>query len=276
MRASAARLKAKGAVLLAGSDCGNFAVFHGPGLLRELELLVEAGLTPTEAITTATAAPAEVMGQGAVVGRVRAGQRADLVLVSGSVATDITRLTQVVEVWLSGRRVDRTRLNVGEPRSGLVVTARQQPEDGFCVQDADCAAPLRCHDARWRCWRSCLVADPSSCPAGFGCQPRAGGGADGFCERSAGCDPLLQNCPFASAYRSTCVPFEADFTDCWPSGAGAQGAACTTSSACAQGLVCGDDLRCSQLCTPPGGACPGTAACVDQTSRYGQPVGLCR
>ncbi len=276
MKASLAKVRARGGVIVAGSDCGNFAVFHGAGLVRELELLTGAGLTVTEAISAATAAPAELMGVGDRVGRVRAGQRADLVLVPGELGSDITRLRAPEQVWLAGRRIDRAKLKVSQPRSALVVAARALPEDEFCTQDSECAAPLKCHDERWRCTKGCVVTNPTSCPAGFACFAKATSMTEGFCEATDGCDPLSQNCPFAAAYGSTCVPFESDFSACLPSGTAGQGAACAKSQQCAQGLACGPGKHCEKLCTPPSGTCPASTSCMDETASYGQTVGLCR
>src|SRR5262249_28117398 len=65
-----------GVRIVAGTDYG----LPGFSLLRELELYVEAGLSPLEAIRAATAVPAEVMGLAADVGTIETGKRADLVV----------------------------------------------------------------------------------------------------------------------------------------------------------------------------------------------------
>ena len=51
-----------GVTILAGSDAGTLGVAHGASLHRELQLLVDAGLSPLEALTAATAAPADLFG----------------------------------------------------------------------------------------------------------------------------------------------------------------------------------------------------------------------
>src|SRR5436305_6583245 len=73
-----------GGVLLAGTDpTGNGGVLAGFGSQREVELLVEAGFTPLEAIHIATANGAEFLGESEMVGTIAAGKRADLVVVGG-------------------------------------------------------------------------------------------------------------------------------------------------------------------------------------------------
>jgi imidazolonepropionase-like amidohydrolase len=67
---------------------------------------VEAlGLTPVEAIHRATAVPADALGIGADVGTVEVGKRADLVLVEGDPASDVSDMLAVRTVWRDGRVV---------------------------------------------------------------------------------------------------------------------------------------------------------------------------
>ena len=96
--AAVRQLRTQGVPILAGSDG-----LPGDALHRELELLVEAGLTPHEALVAATSAPAEVFGLEDR-GRVLPGYRADLVLVSGDPTVDITATRDVVAVWKRGVR----------------------------------------------------------------------------------------------------------------------------------------------------------------------------
>jgi len=69
--------------------------FHGPQLARELELLVEGGFTPREAIAAATATPARMLGLDAEIGTIAIGKRADLVLVEGDPDRGIGALRRV-------------------------------------------------------------------------------------------------------------------------------------------------------------------------------------
>lgn len=104
--ATVKQLDAAGVPLLAGTDALNPAVVHGASLHRELELLVEAGLSPTKALIAATATPAARFALSDR-GRIAHGLRADLVLVDGDPTTDITRTRAIVGVWKRGVAVDR-------------------------------------------------------------------------------------------------------------------------------------------------------------------------
>lgn len=103
---SVAALDSAGVTLLAGSDPRTANVIHGIGLLQELELLVRAGLTPTEALSAATARTADVFGLGDR-GRIGPGLRADMVLVEGDPTVNVTALRRIRKVWRNGMEVDR-------------------------------------------------------------------------------------------------------------------------------------------------------------------------
>jgi amidohydrolase family protein/complex I intermediate-associated protein 30 (CIA30) len=89
-----------------GSDAGNPNVFHGPGVLREIELFVEAGLTPVEAIHCATGIAGRNAGLTGA-GVIEPGRRADLVIVRGDASKDVRALYDVEAVIADGRVVDR-------------------------------------------------------------------------------------------------------------------------------------------------------------------------
>jgi imidazolonepropionase-like amidohydrolase len=94
-------LHAAGVPILAGSDAPNPGTAHGASLHRELELLVQAGLTPAEALAAATSAPARAF-RLADRGRIAPGLRADLVLVDGDPTADVTATRALVAVWKRG------------------------------------------------------------------------------------------------------------------------------------------------------------------------------
>lgn len=99
-------LREAGVPILAGSDAPNPGTAHGASLHRELELLVEAGLTPADALEAATATPARVFGLPDR-GRIAPGLRADLVLVDGDPTRDITASRAIARVWKGGVEVER-------------------------------------------------------------------------------------------------------------------------------------------------------------------------
>ncbi|KAB1069901.1 amidohydrolase family protein [Methylobacterium planeticum] len=70
---------------------------------RELALMVQAGLTPQDALTIATARAAELLGLSDR-GRLEPGRRADFVVLSADPAADIANSTAILEVWKEGRR----------------------------------------------------------------------------------------------------------------------------------------------------------------------------
>ena len=102
---------------MAGSDAGNPFIFPGLSLHRELELLVEAGLTAQEALLSATLGPARFLGIADSVGEVRPGFTADLVLLGGNPLDDILNVRRVSEVVVRGRALGLNKLGpAGEVR----------------------------------------------------------------------------------------------------------------------------------------------------------------
>jgi imidazolonepropionase-like amidohydrolase len=82
----------------------------GYGLLRELELYVQAGMTQMEAIQCATIVSASAMGLDRDSGTVEAGKRADLILVDGNPLANIGDLRKVSMVVANGRMYDSAKL----------------------------------------------------------------------------------------------------------------------------------------------------------------------
>ena len=95
-----------GVPLLAGTDAASPRSVHGLNLHGELAALVEAGLSPSEALGAATATPAECFGL-ADRGRIEPGARADLLLVDGDPTADIAATTNIARIWRGGAPVQR-------------------------------------------------------------------------------------------------------------------------------------------------------------------------
>ena len=92
-----------GGLLIAGLDpTGNGGTVAGFGDLRQVELLVEAGFTPAEAIQIASFNGAKFLGEDARIGSVTPGKQADLMVVKGNPATTISDIENVEIVFKDG------------------------------------------------------------------------------------------------------------------------------------------------------------------------------
>ncbi len=96
---------------MAGTDVSNNFLFPGFSLHDELELFVIAGLTPAEALRTATLNPAKFLEKMADFGAVESGKIADLVLLDENPLTDIRNTRKIRAVVLNGRYLDRAALD---------------------------------------------------------------------------------------------------------------------------------------------------------------------
>jgi imidazolonepropionase-like amidohydrolase len=104
-------LNEAGVLLLAGTDVGIPALIPGISLHEELELLVEAGLTPLQVLRTATINPARVLGQADSLGSIEVGKLADLVLLEANPLADIRNTQRIRAVVADGRLYRRKDLD---------------------------------------------------------------------------------------------------------------------------------------------------------------------
>jgi len=104
-------LQQKGAGLLLGSDSPQ--IFNVPGFAihRELEYLVDAGLTPFEALQTGTVNAAEFFGRSGEFGVVQEGAAADLILLDADPLEDITNTRRIHGVMVRGRWLARAEID---------------------------------------------------------------------------------------------------------------------------------------------------------------------
>jgi imidazolonepropionase-like amidohydrolase len=100
-----------GGTLIAGTDpTGGGGVIPGYSNQRQLELLVEAGFTPLEAIRIGTLNGASYLGRAARVGSIAAGKQADLVVIDGDPSTTIADVRKVETVFKQGVGFDPVKL----------------------------------------------------------------------------------------------------------------------------------------------------------------------
>jgi len=100
-----------GGLLIAGLDpTGNGGVVAGFGDLREVELLVEAGFSPVDAIKIASLNGAKFLGEDARIGSVAVGKQADLMIVKGNPAANISDIEKVEMVFKDGVGYDSQKL----------------------------------------------------------------------------------------------------------------------------------------------------------------------
>jgi enamidase len=100
-----------GGMLIAGTDpTGSGGVVPGYSNQRQIELLVEAGFTPLEAISIATLNGAKYLGRQAQVGSIAIGKQADLVVLNGDPSTTIADIRKVETVFKQGVGFDPAKL----------------------------------------------------------------------------------------------------------------------------------------------------------------------
>jgi len=99
-----------GVRLLAGTDAPNPYVYPGFSLHEELELLIRAGLTPLEALQTATINPARFLGKEDEFGTIEKGKIADLVLLEANPLEDIRNTTRIAAVVAHGKYLAKADL----------------------------------------------------------------------------------------------------------------------------------------------------------------------
>ena len=106
------RMHRAGVPIVAGTDGAGIELVH------ELEIYLQAGFTPAEALVAATIVPARLVGQERKAGSIKVGKAADLVLVDGDPSTTIGDLRQTRLVMLDGKLLDADALRGAAGFSG--------------------------------------------------------------------------------------------------------------------------------------------------------------
>jgi len=106
------RMHKAGVPIVAGTDGAGIELIH------ELEIYVQAGFTPAEALAAATIVPARLVGQDKLTGSIKVGKTADLALIEGDPSKRIGDLRQTRVVMLDGKLLDADALRTAAGFSG--------------------------------------------------------------------------------------------------------------------------------------------------------------
>ena len=133
-KANVLALRDAGATVLAGTDAPNPGTAHGVSMHDELRLMVDAGLSPTEALAAATSTAAsafDLAGRGVIA----PGARADLVLIAGDPTVDITATAAIEAVYRNGVELQREPTMVAEGEGSVVPSELGAFETGLDAPD---------------------------------------------------------------------------------------------------------------------------------------------
>ena len=116
-------MREAGVRIMAGSDVAVLNIFPGASLHEELRLFVDSlGMTPLEALASATSEPAEWLGLADSLGTIASGKVADLVLLDANPLDDIRNTRRIAAVMVRGRLFERDELN------GLLAAVKTMPD----------------------------------------------------------------------------------------------------------------------------------------------------
>jgi imidazolonepropionase-like amidohydrolase len=113
---SVAKLAAAGARIILGSDTGLEDHPFGYAEQKELQLMAEAGMTPSQVIVASTSRSAEFLGL-ADRGTLAAGKRADLLVLDANPLDDIRNTRRIAKLYIAGKEVDRAAIKAGLMKS---------------------------------------------------------------------------------------------------------------------------------------------------------------
>ncbi len=103
--------KAAGVPIVLGTDASTSGVVEGFAVHDEIELMVAAGMTPEEVLTSATRLSATWLGIESEVGTVEVGKRADLVLLDANPLSDVKNTRKIAGVFVNGYWLEKTKID---------------------------------------------------------------------------------------------------------------------------------------------------------------------
>jgi imidazolonepropionase-like amidohydrolase len=160
-------LNDQGVPLMAGTDATEVGPIAGFGLHQELKEFVQDGLTPYEALQTATTNPARYLRQSSEFGTIEAGKRADLVLLVGNPLNDISNTQNIAGVMVRGHWLDARELSSRMNEVPGEYRHEQQKIESLLQHDPGQAATyLTAHDPLGRLTAFCLTEVASKESAG--------------------------------------------------------------------------------------------------------------
>jgi imidazolonepropionase-like amidohydrolase len=106
-----ALMQSAGLGIMAGTDSAAPYVIPGFALHQELVLLVQAGLSPMQALQAATKTPADFLGKSKTQGTIEAGKNADLLLLDANPLENIHNTQKIRALILQGKLLDRAALD---------------------------------------------------------------------------------------------------------------------------------------------------------------------
>jgi imidazolonepropionase-like amidohydrolase len=92
-----------------GTDTGPAGRWQGFFEHLELEMMVESGLTPMQAIVASTSMAAQCHGRDREIGSIRPGAAADLLVLNANPLDDIRNTRQIKSIWIGGRELPASR-----------------------------------------------------------------------------------------------------------------------------------------------------------------------
>ena len=98
-------LESAGVRIVGATDAGNIGTLHGPALHREMELMVVAGMRPSDILVSVTRNAAAALGRQNEVGTLEKGKFADLVILDGDPVADIKNTRKIARVMKGGEFV---------------------------------------------------------------------------------------------------------------------------------------------------------------------------